>query len=189
MQNCPAGEALPDVHFLAGAMREVFANVSQNVASDVPLRDVVWLGLNRREAPAESGQSGTTSSLERVSILNDQSAIDQVFQSDAEAYLMKPIAAADILEALMSAEAGEFVIVRIKVSADDDAPTRAEVINLTRRQREILGLLREGHSNKDIARKLSLSPFTVRNHISVLMRLLRVNSRFELATRAASFVR
>ncbi|MBR0781072.1 response regulator transcription factor [Bradyrhizobium iriomotense] len=59
----------------------------------------------------------------------------------------------------------------------------AEIPELTTRQRDILGLLALGLSNKEIGRKLSLSHFTVRNHISQVMRLLDVSTRQEVIAR------
>ena len=56
---------------------------------------------------------------------------------------------------------------------------------LTGRQREILLYLSQGASNKQIARKLGLSHFTVRNHVSKLLQLLNVTSRRELAAAGA----
>ena len=53
---------------------------------------------------------------------------------------------------------------------------------LTGRQREILVLLLEGKSNKEIARALNISPLTVRNHISVLFRQFGVKRRKDLAS-------
>ena len=47
----------------------------------------------------------------------------------------------------------------------------------TGRQREVLALLLEGLSNKEIGRRLALSHFTVRNHVSQSLRLLNVSSR------------
>jgi DNA-binding CsgD family transcriptional regulator len=61
-------------------------------------------------------------------------------------------------------------------------------MELTPRQREILALLSDGRSNKEIARALALSHFTVRNHISLLMRILKVHSRGLLAAKAATLL-
>jgi DNA-binding NarL/FixJ family response regulator len=52
---------------------------------------------------------------------------------------------------------------------------------LTVRQDTILQLLRKGLSNKEIARTLAISPFTVRNHVSMLLRILEVATRQEAA--------
>ena len=56
---------------------------------------------------------------------------------------------------------------------------------LTARQQEVLDFLLEGLSNKAIARKLDLSHFTVRNHVSQLMRLLGAAARKEAVARFA----
>ena len=57
--------------------------------------------------------------------------------------------------------------------------------DLTARQRHILALLLEGLSNKEIGRRLALSHFTVRNHISQILRLLQVSSRKDAIARFA----
>ena len=57
---------------------------------------------------------------------------------------------------------------------------------LTNRQREILALLLEKKSNKEIARVLNISPLTVRNHISVLFRQFGVKRRKDLADAVAA---
>ena len=58
---------------------------------------------------------------------------------------------------------------------------------LTPRQVEILKLLRHGLSNKEIARELDLSPFTVRSHVSALMKNLGVSNRAAASAIAASY--
>jgi DNA-binding NarL/FixJ family response regulator len=50
---------------------------------------------------------------------------------------------------------------------------------LTVRQSEVLGLLAEGLSNKQIARHLALSHFTVRNHVSQILRAFNLSSRHQ----------
>jgi len=60
----------------------------------------------------------------------------------------------------------------------DDEPGPAHPA-LTPRQTEVLRLLERGHSTKQIAQELHLSPETVRNHIRHLFRALGVHSRLE----------
>ena len=69
-----------------------------------------------------------------------------------------------------------------------DDTTRAPPPHLTPRQVEVLRLLEQGHSTKQIAAELHLSTETVRNHVRRLFRALGVNSRLEAvaAARAAS---
>ncbi|TMK47794.1 MAG: response regulator transcription factor [Actinobacteria bacterium] len=59
--------------------------------------------------------------------------------------------------------------------------------HLTRREREVLGLLVEGESSQSISFSLSLSPHTVRTHIQNILTKLQVHSRFEAVSFALRF--
>lgn len=58
-------------------------------------------------------------------------------------------------------------------------PVELRTIDLTSREREVLSLLTQGLSTKDIARSLSISSSTVRNHIRNILRKLHVHNRLE----------
>jgi PAS domain S-box-containing protein len=60
-----------------------------------------------------------------------------------------------------------------------DRPARPPHPHLTSRQSEVLRLLEHGHSTKQIASELHLSPETVRNHVRHVLRALGVHSRLE----------
>lgn len=60
----------------------------------------------------------------------------------------------------------------------------AEQLGITRREREVLGLLAAGQSNKEIARKLGLSPNTVKTHIARLYEKLEAVRRTDAVLRA-----
>lgn len=53
--------------------------------------------------------------------------------------------------------------------------------SFTAREREVLHLLRQGYSNKSIAHELEISQYTVRDHVSSLMRKTRTANRVQLA--------
>lgn len=60
--------------------------------------------------------------------------------------------------------------------------TQKDVSALTSRQREVLYLVREGRSNKEICRKIGVSPGTVKNHVSSILRQLGVKNRTQAAS-------
>jgi DNA-binding NarL/FixJ family response regulator len=63
----------------------------------------------------------------------------------------------------------------------DGAGPRTDAARLTAREREILGLIDDGMSNKEIARKLCIEVRTVKNHVHNLLEKLRVHRRGEAA--------
>jgi DNA-binding NarL/FixJ family response regulator len=74
---------------------------------------------------------------------------------------------------------------KVQSPAERDAALLAQ--HLTRREREVLGLLVEGESSQSISHSLSLSPHTVRTHIQNILTKLQVHSRFEAASFAVRF--
>jgi DNA-binding NarL/FixJ family response regulator len=69
-------------------------------------------------------------------------------------------------------------------SGDGAALTNPAIEQLTPRQREVLGLLTQGLSNKEIATRLTLSEGTVKLHITAILRALKTKSRLKAALAA-----
>jgi DNA-binding NarL/FixJ family response regulator len=99
----------------------------------------------------------------------------------ATACVSKDAAARDILTAIHLAAEGKHML-----DVTEDAPTQkhapTELVPLTRREREVLELLRSGQSNAEIACKLHVSLETVRTHAAHIYRKLGVGRRGELIT-------
>ncbi|MFY9992625.1 MAG: response regulator transcription factor [Rhodoplanes sp.] len=66
--------------------------------------------------------------------------------------------------------------------------TKADVLKLTKRQREVLTLLARGLSNKEIARALAIAQATTKIHMAALLRALGVRNRTEAAYKAGNLV-
>ncbi len=121
---------------------------------------------------------------------------DQMFASmpgGAEGYLLKPVQPANIIEPVLGAvgrpnERGKDIVSVVKgyfkelLRARPDAGTRA-LARLTPREKEVLRLLSTGCSDREIARGLNISFWTVHEHLKVIYRRLGVRTRTAAAAR------
>lgn len=73
----------------------------------------------------------------------------------------------------------------VRLAADRDGHRRDPLSGLTPQERAILPLVAAGKTNPQIARELSLSPYTVKTHVSNLLRKLGATRRVDLAVQAA----
>ena len=101
-----------------------------------------------------------------------------VLDAGADGFLGKGLTSGAIMDGIRAVHAGEYVV---NVTTQGSA---LEKPMLTPRQYEILCLICANKPNKLIARDLGLSHFTVRNHVSILMRNLKVQRRNQLGPRA-----
>lgn len=111
-----------------------------------------------------------------VSTLPDQKLVDNVLKNGVDAYVSK-FAEESVLLASMLATENE---PRNEMKIDERDPRGG----MTPRQREVIDLLVQGKSNKEIARALRISPFTARIHVSAVLRYLDVETRTAAAVKA-----
>jgi DNA-binding NarL/FixJ family response regulator len=134
----------------------------------------------------------------RVMIVSMHSKIDYIaesFQAGATGYLVKESAAEGLLKGLENVSKGEYfldssvsqqVVKRLMESPTKEVKiTDAAYDTLTPREQEVMRLLAEGLSTKEIAEKLFISPKTVENHRSNIMNKLNLHSTHELVRYAA----
>ena len=112
----------------------------------------------------------------------------------ADGYMLKDASPEDLDQAIRVAMAGGGNVLSARAMRalfedeggssddDDDAPKRPE--NLTKRELDILALLSEGRSNRDISRHLFLSEKTVKAHLAAVFRKLGVTNRTQAAMAA-----
>jgi DNA-binding NarL/FixJ family response regulator len=172
--------------------REAIARV-QELAPDVVLMDLQMPELDGITATREiKAQFPQIKILALTSFVND-TQITPALQAGASGYLLKDISADALMKAIRAAHQGETplapVIAKklIKGIVAHNDETRA-IDRLTERERDVLGLLGRGMSNKQIAAHLSISEKTVKFHVSSILSKLNLNDRTQAALFASKYL-
>ena len=126
-----------------------------------------------------------------LTVHDDDETLFEAIKAGAQGYLVKSIHAAEMLELLRGMVRGEAPISRSMASrileefrhgsrADVNAvPDVAAVLTL--REQEVLELVSQRYTNKEIAQRLVISEYTVKNHLSNILGKLHLRSSAEAA--------
>ena len=112
----------------------------------------------------------------------DQTPVYEALKAGSTGYLIKDMSADELADAVVRADQGHKVVAQevvpdlVKQTAQSDAKVGED---LTDREREVLNLMPDGLSNKEIAQELHVSPSTIKNHISNILSKLHTDSRVE----------
>lgn len=125
-----------------------------------------------------------------VTMHADSSYVNEAFRAGASGYLLKRSAAQELGQAIQAVMKGEYyltpLITKDVISTFLHPRQTSDVTadDLTARQREILQLVAEGHSAKEIAAQIEVSHRTVEFHKAKIMELLDLHSTAELVNYA-----
>jgi len=155
---------------------------------DVVLMDVSMPGTSGIEATRQIKQARPRVQVVGLSMYDNEEYVTRLLKAGASGYVLKRSAATDLAAAVRAAHAGEAFLypsIARRVIDDylrrlDDAPTAG----LTSREREILGHIVYGRTNREVADLLTLSVKTVENHRANLMAKLDAHDRGQLVRAA-----
>jgi DNA-binding NarL/FixJ family response regulator len=162
--------------------------MAEELVPDVVIMDIAMPRLNGVEATRQIVRRAPEVRVLILSMYSDDLYITQALQAGAHGFVLKDSADADLVRAVRDLAAGKsyFSPAVSKVVLDDyvrhlaDRGISDRFDALTEREREVFQLIAEGHSNKDIAALLHLSPGTVETHRARIMEKLDLHSAAEI---------
>jgi DNA-binding NarL/FixJ family response regulator len=189
--------ALPDIEVIGEAQDGEAAIMQVNALQpDVVLMDINMPGLNGVEATRRILSTHPNLGVIMVTMLEDDASVFAAMRAGARGYVLKGAHHDEILQAIRAIATGQAVFGpaiatrMMNFFQGLNQPVSKSGIavqafpELTEREREVLVLIAQGISNKEIAEKLVISMKTVSNHITNIFGKLRVADRAQAIIRA-----
>lgn len=182
----------PDVEVVGEAADgEESVALAATLQPDVVLMDLNMPGTGGIEATRRITRTSPHISILIVSMFEDDDSVFAALKAGARGYLLKGALKAEILRAIRSVTSGEAIFgpaIAKRLMSFFSAPRPTEpqeaFPELTEREREILALIARHETNFEIAKRLHLSPKTVRNNVSSIFTKLQVADRAQAIIRA-----
>jgi DNA-binding NarL/FixJ family response regulator len=172
----------------AGNGREAIEKARAH-APEIVLMDVRMGGMDGIEACREIRSELPDTKVLMLTSFAEEETVVAALLAGAAGYVLKNVARARLLDALRSVARGESLLdskvtrsVLDKLVGMHERPGDED--NLTAREREVLALIADGATNKEIAAKLVVSDNTARNHVSHILGKLGFTRRSEAAAYA-----
>lgn len=185
-------ESADDMQVLGEAADGIEAvRAAQSLQPDVILMDLQMPLLNGIEATRQIIHTSPHISILMLTMFEDDDSVFDALRAGARGYLIKGALRAEILRAVRSVHSGEAIFgpavaKRLMQYFSTPRPAAPPQLfpELSDREREILALVAQHYTNIEIAERLSLSPKTVRNHVSNIFTKLQVTDRTQAILRA-----
>jgi DNA-binding NarL/FixJ family response regulator len=155
--------------------------ISKEIQPDVVLMDIAMPGMNGLEATHRMKQECPNTKVLMLSMYTNEEYLKEALRAGAAGYLLKDADRAELELAIKTVCRGETYLTAAVAKFAVDAYCRrgdeytGPLSRLTGRQREILQLIAEGCSTKQIAQRLDLSVKTVETHRAQLMERLEIH--------------
>ena len=160
----------------------------EKLKPDVLLVDMMMPALNGLEVTRQITQRGLPAKVVVLSMHSNEAYVLEAMKNGAAAYVLKDATSADLIRAVREAVAGRRYLspplseraIEVYLQKARTTETLDRYDTLTTREREVLHLSAEGHTNAEIAARLFISPRTVETHRANLMHKLGLRSHTDL---------
>jgi len=158
---------------------------------DVVLLDLHMPGISGKDAVKQFLEAAPQTHIVMLTVSENADDLIDSLRGGASGYLLKNIETETLLDSIRRAADGDSVVstqmtgklVR-GLQSTRETPPAQEKDTLSPREREILGQITKGHSNKQIARNLGVAESTVKIHVQHVLRKLNLSSRVQAAVYA-----
>jgi len=164
---------------------------AQVLCPDVIVADITMPLLNGIEAALQLRKADVAAKIVFLTMHQDVTYAAKAFELGASGFVLKHSAPSELVTAIREALAGRTYVTPLiakelmQAYRDGTAQRQAAATELTPRQREVLQLFAEGHSAKEVASVLRISPRTAEFHKASIMKLLGIHTTAELTQYAA----
>ncbi len=162
---------------------------------DLVLMDIGLPGLNGVETTAEILRHHPECKIVILSMYDDENSVVSAIRSGARAFILKKASDTDLLEALrmvarggayLSPQVSDRLLARIQKGDLESRPTPSVLEVLSPRELQVLRMVAQGKTSKEIAVVLDLREQTIRSYRKTMMKKLRVNNVAGLTQLAVS---
>ena len=165
---------------------------ARELKPDIVLLDLNMPGISGKEALRMMRDDAPELPVIMLTVSEDAADLIETLQAGARGYLLKNVDADYFSDAVRRAARGEAVVAERMTgklveglkNAPREAAPATEHDRLTAREREVLALIANGSSNKEMARDLGLAESTVKIHVQAILRKLNLTSRVQAAVYA-----
>ncbi len=158
---------------------------AQELQPDVVLMDVKMPGMDGVDALRRLRELDHPARVLIVTSFTEQRTVIPALRAGAAGYVYKDIDPDALAGAIRSVHAGHILlqpeVAGALLSQEDAGSGQGRAGSLTEREREVLGLIADGRSNREIARALVLSEKTVKTHVSNILMKLDLADRTQAA--------
>lgn len=169
----------PEIHVVGEAPDGTEAvKLAQELTPRVIVMDMAMPGLNGMQASIEILKVLPKTAILMLSMYSEENYVRNALDAGAKGYILKDAMDIDLATAIKQVAAGQRVVAPGLLSSMPEAD--ADHGKLTNREKQILQLIAEGKSNKEIAALLELSVNTVSVHRANLMEALGIHRTAEL---------